>query len=159
MQPHYTRLNSKKKAYRRKVPIFLSEEMQSDWTNLLNILSHNECIHPPTFAEAPWPSVSHLEYVNITTDASGNIGLGATLGNNHIQRKWTNTESTLPIHEKEFIAVWEAIHTWKELLQNKNVLVWCDNQIVVSWLLRSHSNEKCKDRFVNLYQVLQKCNI
>ena len=39
-----------------------------------------------------------------------------------------------------------AIHTWEELIQNKRVIILCDNQSVVEMV--NHSSSKCKQCMV-----------
>jgi hypothetical protein len=74
------------------------------------------------------------ECVDMTSDASGTWGLGASFGDLVLQREWTEEESNLSIFHKELLAFVEALTAWAPLMQHRNVLAWIDNQGAVSVL-------------------------
>ena len=68
------------------------------------------------FVCAPWAWVREILCVDMTTDASGSWGLGASLGDHTLQRSWSESELDLPIFHKELLAVVEALVEWAPLL-------------------------------------------
>lgn len=54
--------------------------------------------------------------MDMTSDASGSWGLGASFGEYTLQRMWTEAERNYPIYVKELLAFVEAVEKWKSLL-------------------------------------------
>ena len=80
--------------------------------------------------------------VNIFTDASQNIGLGAMMGRQWFALQWPNEWYKLQnITLLEFIPIILSIITWRSMLSNKVVIFHTDNFSLVSIINKQHSDE------------------
>lgn len=67
------------------------------------------------------------------TDAS-NTGWGAAVDNQKVMGQWDKAEENLHINAKELIAVFKGLHFFRNLLQERTVLVRSDNITTVAYL-------------------------
>ena len=80
--------------------------------------------------------------VNIYTDASKSIGLGAVLGRQWFSAKWPGSWwLDQNITFLEFIPITLALVAWHPVLSNKVVIFHTDNEALVSVINKQHSNE------------------
>lgn len=72
------------------------------------------------------------------TDAS-NLGFGAILGNQWFYGKWDPAMEKYHINIKELFPITVALEVWGDLLKNKSVLFFSDNETVVAILNKQTS--------------------
>ena len=68
----------------------------------------------------------------MSTDASGEIGWGASMEYIDIGGAWDTDELTLHINEKELLAIYYALLSFKNKLEGKHVRILCDNTTAVA---------------------------
>ena len=85
------------------------------------------------FLSSDWVNSEFLEF---HTDASGSLGYGGIFGTRWFQGKW-EPHQCLGQHEisiawQELFAIVVACQLWGESLQNKRIILHCDNESVVN---------------------------
>uniref|UniRef100_A0A2A4J4H2 Reverse transcriptase domain-containing protein n=1 Tax=Heliothis virescens TaxID=7102 RepID=A0A2A4J4H2_HELVI len=71
--------------------------------------------------------------IHLITDAS-NTGWGATLEDELISGLWTQRQKQWHINKKEMYVIYEIMSNHQSLLQNRSILIQCDNKTVVAYL-------------------------
>ena len=110
---------------------------------LLNFRNESVC-HPMVDLS----EVVYAEQLQFTSDASAksSLGMGATFSGHWLFVKWE--ENYIVLHDPsieylELLGVSAAILTWGHLLQNKRIVIYCDNQAVVAMVNKMSSS--CKN--------------
>ena len=67
----------------------------------------------------------------INTDASGDVGWGATCGNTWQQGTWSIKQQGQIINWKELAGLFLALRHFRDIVRNKLVLIKCDNSCAV----------------------------
>ena len=99
--------------------------------------------------------------LSLFTDAS-DIGMGGVLGDDWFSAKWPTkfSSSCCSTNFQEIFAIYTAVTIWENKLQNKQILIHCDNETVVT-VINSGSckNDRIMDVVRNLFFVCAKNNI
>lgn len=88
------------------------------------------------------PPPSHLPRVEVTTDASGTWGCGGWHEDKWFQLQWDARSQHLSIAEKELIPITLACAMWGSSWHGRQVVCYCDNQVVVACLRSRSSRDK-----------------
>ena len=85
------------------------------------------------FLSSTWQNSRCLE---LHTDASGSLGYGGFFGTKWFQGKWEPHQelgqNEISIAWQELFAIVVACHIWGAFLQNKRIILHCDNEAIVS---------------------------
>ena len=114
----------------------LDREFKADckvWLEFLNNENLHRVISRPMIDTMAFKSA---EITNFTSDASAAklLGFGCVLDNNWCYGAWGQTfieEDKPSIEFLELYALCIGILTWQELLQNRRIIIFCDNTAVV----------------------------
>ena len=109
-------------------------------------------------APIQWPLIS----IEMTTDASGKGGWGASLvGNVPIGGTWDTEEIDLHINVKEMLAVFYAVRSYAESLSGKHVRVLSDNTTTVFVLnkMGTTKSSECNDVAKKVWMFCQSRDI
>ena len=109
---YFTRLNREFKSDLAWWHVFVQH-----WNGLSMLQSPNLC--PPT-------------QITIQTDASGSWGCGAVCNHHWLQWQWPDAWASKDIMAKELVPVVLSCAVWASLLKQKNVLLQCNNLILVT---------------------------
>ena len=116
-------------------------------------------LHPTIFCR-PFMDFSKVIIANeidMFSDASGKISMGAICGSTWMYQCWSNSfiESKKPsIEYLELYAVTAAVLTWVHLFKNRRIILFCDNSSVVSMI--NHTTTSCKNCMVLLRMIVLK---
>ena len=108
--------------------------MRADLRMWLTFLNH------PTVFCRPFLDFSNFiiaDEIDIYSDASGVIGMGAICGESWMHQKWPSNfikKFKPSIEYLELFAVTAAVLTWIQNLKNKRIILFCDNQSVVNMI-------------------------
>ena len=81
--------------------------------------------------------------ISLYTDASGSLGMGAVFGSEWLSCKWPQRFKEIDdINYKELFAIVAAVITWAEKLQNKQILLYTDNQNIANVWKKGYSLSK-----------------
>ena len=95
--------------------------------------------------------------INMYSNASGNIGMGAICGSAWMYKLWPTTFITKyrpSIEYLELYAVTAAVLTWIHLFRNKKIILFCDNQSVVNII--NFTTTSCRNCMVLVRKIVLK---
>ena len=93
------------------------------------------------------------DYLQLYTDASGEIGYGAVLGNEWFWGLWPTEWRAFNIAVLELYPIVAAVGVWGNQWENKSVCFYTDNQALVSILNKQTSREKVVMRLIRTLVV------
>ena len=131
-----------------------SLDLKISVSNLL--LKHLQWWKDPNNVRVGCPLHPEEHNILIFTDAS-NQGWGAHLENMTVSGNWTDQEKLLHINVLELKAVFRALKSFQNSVQNKRILIASDNATVVSYLNKqggTHSWDVC----LLVWCILAYCN-
>ena len=113
------------------------------------------------FLSSAWDNSECLE---LHTDASGVLGYGGIFGGKWFQGKWEPHQQLgqpeISIAWQELFAIVVACHIWGEALQNKRIILNCDNESVVNIINSKRSRiSRVMDLLRHLTLLTLKYNI
>ena len=144
-------VNDKLKPYHH---IRVNSEMKEDLNMWLTFLQH-----PSVFCR-PFLDFSKFlvaDEINMYSDASGKIGMGAICGSSWMFKLWN--QEFLAKHEPsieylELFAVTAAVLTWIHQFKNRRIILFCDNQSVVDMI--NITSTSCKNCMVLIKLLVLK---
>ena len=95
--------------------------------------------------------------IDMYSDASGGIGLGAICGSHWMTQEWPRgfiLKVTPSIEYLELYTVTAAVLAWIHLFKNKRIILFCDNQSVVNMINLTATS--CKNCMVLIRIILLK---
>lgn len=96
------------------------------------------------FLEDKWYNSEHL---NLFTDASGSLGFGAIFGSKWCYGSWPIEWTSFNIAVLEFYPIVLSLCLWGELMRNRCILVFTDNEAIVHAI----NKQSCKDKHLMFY--------
>ena len=113
------------------------------------------------FLSSAWQNSDCLE---LHTDASGALGYGGIFGKKWFQGKWEPRQQLgqpeISIAWQELFAIVVACHVWGKFLQNKRIILNCDNESVVNIINSKRSRiSRVMDLLRHLTLLTLKYNI
>ena len=124
--------------------IRITGEMRGDLNMWVTFLQH------PSVYNRPFMDFSKILFaseIDMYSDASGKIGLGAICGRNWLHKEWSKEflEKCRPsIEYLELYAVVAGVLNWIHFFKNKRVILFCDNKSVVDMInMTSTSCRNC----------------
>ena len=124
--------------------INVDSELRSDCQKWEKILSQPEAVSRPFM---DFKTVLQADVLDFYTDASGNakLGFGCVFADSWTFGQWEENfiiENKPSIDYLELYAVTVAIDLWAPRLENRRVVIFCDNQAVVGMINKSASPVK-----------------
>ena len=95
--------------------------------------------------------------IDMYSDASGRIGMGAICGNDWVMQMWdTNfiNKYKPSIEYLELYAVTAAVLLWINQFRNKRIILFCDNESVVNMI--NYTTTSCKNCMVLIRIIVLK---
>ena len=132
----------------------IDAEMKADLTMWMSFLQH------PTVYCRPFLDFSKVliaEEIDMYSDASGKIGMGAFCGNAWMYQLWPPQfiEKYNPsIEYLELFAVTAGVLTWIHKFKNKRIILFCDNRSVVDMI--NLTTTSCKNCMVLIRMIVLK---
>ena len=126
--------------------IRISSEMRGDLTMWVTFLQH------PTVYCRPFLDFSRLliaDEIDMFSDASGKIGLGAICGSSWLHQEWPQEfirDIKPSIEYLELYGVVAGVLNWIHRFRNKRVVLFCDNKSVVDMI--NMTSTSCKNCMV-----------
>ena len=134
--------------------IRVNNEMQADLRMWLTFLNH------PSVYCRPFLDFSHwliADAIDLFSDASGKIGLGAICGQSWLYMLWDKRELEKfqpSIEYLELFAVTVAVVTWIHRFKNRRIILFCDNESVVNMI--NYTTTSCKNCMVLIRIIVLK---
>ena len=134
--------------------IRVNAEMRSDLRMWLTFLQH-----PSVFCR-PFLDFSKIlvaDEIDMYSDASGKIGLGAVCGQNWMSQNWDKefiAKYRPSIEYLELFAVTAAVLAWIHRFKNKRIILFCDNKSVVDMI--NLTSTSCKNCMVLIRVIVLK---
>ena len=142
--------------------IRISSEMRADLNMWLTFLEH-----PAVFCR-PFMDFSEImvaDEIDMYSDASGKIGMGAICGKNWMYQLWDQkfiTKHKPSIEFLELFGVTAAVIQWIQRFRNRRIILFCDNKSVVDMI--NHTTTSCKNcmtliRFIVLTGLFENVRV
>ena len=134
--------------------IRLNAEMRQDLMMWLTFLEHPSVYCRPFL---DFSSVIIADDIDMFSDASGSIGMGAICGKDWMYQKWDQefVRSSKPsIEYLELYSVTAAVLTWIHQFRNKRIILFCDNKSVVDMI--NYTTTSCKNCMVLIRMIVLK---
>ena len=134
--------------------IRINAEMKADLRMWLTFLQH-----PSVFCR-PFLDFSNIliaDDIDMFSDASGKIGLGAICGSAWMYQEWPETfirKYKPSIEYLELFAVTAAVLAWIHLFKNRRIVLFCDNESVVNMI--NYTTTSCKNCMVLIRIIVLK---
>ena len=147
---HYT-ANDKLKPHHH---LRVNNEMRDDLTMWLTFLKH-----PSVFCR-PFLDFSKIivaDEIEMYSDASGRIGMGAICGESWMQQQWPQVfieECQPSIEYFKLYAVTAAVLAWIHRFKNSRIVLFCDNRSVVDMI--NVTSTSCKNCMVLIRIIVLK---
>ena len=150
---HYTKNSNLKPHHHVKI----NQEMRLD-LGLWNLFLHHETALARPFLDFSKLGCLNAKKVFMYSDASGNfeLGMGAICGSSWTYTKWpafcANVKPS--IEYLELYAVVTGVLLWISRFRNKRIILFCDNQAVVSMI--NNTSSSCKNCMVLIRTLVLK---
>ena len=126
--------------------IRVNAEMREDLMMWLVFLRHPSVYCRPFL---DFSKVLIADEINMYSDASGRIGMGAICGKHWMHQNWSPEfidKYTPSIEYLELYAVTAAVLAWISQFKNRRIILFCDNQSVVDMI--NQTSTSCKNCMV-----------
>ena len=134
--------------------IRVNSEMRADLCMWLTFLQHPSVFCRPFL---DFSSILVADEIDMFSDASGKIGMGALCGSEWMYQNWDAqfTAKYKPsIEYLELYGVTAAVLIWIHQFKNKRIILFCDNQSVVDML--NHTTTSCRNCMVLIRIIVLK---
>ena len=134
--------------------IRVNGEMKEDLVMWLTFLQHPSIFCRPFRDFSSWIIADEIE---MFSDASGRIGMGALCGSSWMHQRWSAKflDKCKPsIEYLELLGVTAAVLTWIHRFKNKRVILFCDNRSVVDMI--NVTSTSCKNCMVLIRLIVLK---
>ena len=134
--------------------IRITAEMREDLTMWLTFLKHPSVFCRPFL---DFSKVLIADEIDMYSDASRRIGLGALCGSSWMYKQWDQTfldECHPSIEYLELFAVTAGVLTWIHRFRNRRIILFCDNESVVNMI--NYTTTSCKNCMVLIRLLVLK---